>query len=344
MPAAEAIELLVGMQAQVPVTPYIGLWSRLEDFDPAELSGAIERREAVRMPLMRATIHLVSAGDALGLYPVMASVLARTFSGQSNFVRGLAGADTCEIAALGRVLLEDRPRTRSELRPILSEHWPDADADSLAYAVSYLVPHVQVPPRGLWQASGQAKLTTPQRWLGSELAAGSSPDDAILRYLAAFGPSTTADMRTWSGLSGLREVVDRLRPRLRTFRDERGRELFDLPGAELPDPDTPAKPRYLPEYDNVMLSHADRARVMPVDRRARMPAGKGGALGSVLMDGFLGGMWRTARRRGVATLRVEPLERPSKEEASALSEEGDRLLRLLEPDADTHDVELACAA
>ena len=292
------------------------------------------------MPLMRATIHLVTSKDALSLYPVMRSVLARTFSSQSNFVRGLAGADTAEIAALGRRLLEERPRTRAQLRPLLSARWPDAEADSLAYAVSYLVPHVQVPPRGLWRASGQATLTTPEAWLHTDLGAGTSPDAVVLRYLSAFGPATTADMRTWSGLSGLRAVVERLRPGLRTFRDEQGRELFDLPDAPRPDPDTPAPARFLPEYDNVMLSHADRARVSGGVSGVRMPAGKAGILGSLLVDGFFGGMWRITRDRDHALLRIERLPHLSTTDLDGLSEEGARLLAFAEPEAGTHEVEL----
>ena len=342
MPAAEAVEHLVGQQAQVPITPYIGLWSRLEGFEPAELSGAIERREAVRMPLMRATIHLVTSSDALSLSGVTRSVLARTFSGQSNFVRGLAGADTEEITAFGRRLLEERPRTRVELRPLLSERWPDADADALAYAVSYLVPHVQVPPRGLWRASGQATLTTPEAWLGTGTDPPVSTGEVIVRYLAAFGPAGTADMRTWSGLSGLRAVVERLRPSLRTFHDEKGRELFDLPDAPRPDPDTPAPTRFLPEYDNVMLSHADRGRVTGGVSGVQMPEGRAGVLGSLLVDGFFGGMWRITRRRGLAVLRIEHRGGISRGQREDLAEEGARLLAFVEPEAGSRDVELVC--
>jgi hypothetical protein len=163
----------------------------------------------------------------------------------------------------------------------------------------------------------------------------------VARYLGAFGPATTADMRTWSGLSGLRDVVERLRPSLRTFRDEQGRELFDLPDAPRPDPDTPAPTRYLPEYDNVMLSHADRARVTGGVSGAQMPEGKAGVLGSLLVDGFFGGMWRITRRGGLAVLRIEHRRGVTKEEREDLAEEGARLLAFVEPGAESRDVELA---
>jgi hypothetical protein len=336
--AAETIEHLVGMQAQEPITPYIGLWTRLEEFEPAELSELIAERQAVRASLMRATIHLVTARDALALRPVMQPVLAGTFA-SSVFSRNLAGLDIDEIVAFGKALVEERPRTRAELRPLLAERWPGFDPDSLAHAVSFNVPLVQVTPRGLWGQSGQAAFTTIENWLGRPLAADSSPDEAVLRYLAAFGPATVADIRTWSRLTGLREVVARLRPRLRRFQDERGRELFDLPDVPLPDPETPAPPRFLPEYDNVMLSHTDRDRIVSGNRFLPMPAGKG-PLGALLVDGFLRAMWRIIREQDKARLVIELGGPLTKEEQTAVVDEGARLLAFVAGDTRNHDVEL----
>jgi hypothetical protein len=337
--AAETIEHLVGMQAQEPGNPYIALWSRLEGFDPEELSRMIADRLAVRSSLMRATIHLVTARDCLALRPVMQSVLERTFA-SSAFARNIAGVDLGELLAAGRNLLEERPRTRAELRPLLAERWPGYDADSLASAIGFLLPLVQVPPRGLWGKSGQAVLTTVEAWLGRPLDPDPTPDDLVLRYLAAFGPATVGDIRTWSRLTGLRPVLERLRPHLRTFRDERGRELFDLPGAPHPDPETPASPRFLPEYDNILLSHDDRVRIIPDNRGLPMPAGRGGELGSLLVDGFLGGMWRITRGRGKATLVIEAGGPWTKAEETAVVEEGARLLAFVAADAEDHDVQI----
>ncbi len=337
--AVETIEHLLGMQAQVPGNPYIALWSRLDEFQPDELSRLIADRQVVRTSLMRATIHLVTARDCLALRPVMQSVLERAFA-SSAFARNIAGVDLDAVLAAGKSLLEERPRTRAELRPLLAERWPGYDADSLASAISFLLPVVQVTPRGLWGTSGQPRLTTVEAWLGHPLDRDPTPDNAVLRYLAAFGPATVADIRIWSRLTGLRAVIERLRPRLLTFRDERGRELFDLPNAPRPDLETPAPPRFLPEYDNILLSHDDRGRIVGDNRGLPMPAGRGGELGSLLLDGFLGGMWRINLVGGTATLVIEAAGSWTRADHVAVTDEGARLLALVASDVGGHKVEV----
>ena len=324
-PAAEVIEKLVGMQAQAPNAPYVGLWTRLVDFHPDELAELITGRRVVRTTLMRATIHLVTARDCLALRPVVQPVVERSFAG-SPFARHVAGLDQDELAGLGRTLLAERPRSRAELAPLLAQRWPDRDVDSLVYAVTYRTPLVQVPPRGVWGSTGPAAWTPVETWLGSPVGADRTPDDAVLRYLAAFGPASVMDVQAWSGLTRLKEVLERLRPGLRTFRDGNGRELFDVPDGPLPDPETPAPPRFLPEYDNVLLSHADRSRVIAEKRPVVLFPGNGAVMGNLLVDGFYRATWKIVRDKDSATLTVDPFAGLSKKDIAEVSAEGERLL------------------
>ena len=341
MSAADAIEHLAGMQAQLPTAPYVGLWTRLDGFAHAELAGLLTDPAVVRIALMRSTVHLVTAPDCLALRPVIQPCLDRALKG--TFGKRLDGLDVAEIATAGRALVEERPLMFSELGERLRERWPDRDALALAMAVRTAVPLAQLPPRGVWGVGGQAVHTTTEAWLGRPLDQVTAPDAMVLRFLAAFGPASVMDVQTWSGLTRLREVADRLRPRLRTFVDEHGTELFDLPDAPRPDAGTPAPLRLLPEYDNLLLSHADRARVISDEHRKRYQKDRGPMRGSVLVDGFFRGLWRIERVRGTATLVVEPYERLSTADADALAAEGARLLGFAAGDARDHDIRLAAA-
>ena len=329
-----AIERLVGMQAQIPNSPYIGLWTRLEEFRPQALAELMNERRTVRIVLMRSTIHLVTARDCLALRPVLQSVMDRNLYVGSHFGRRIRGMDTEALVAAGRALLEEQPRTNAELGKLLSIRWPDRDASALAYVMRNLAPLVQVPPRGIWGASGQPTCTTAEAWLGRSVETDPLPDRMILRYLAAFGPATVGDIQIWSGLSALGKAIERLRPRLRVFRNEGGRELFDVPDGLLPDPDTPAPPRFLPVYDNLLLSHADRTRIIADEHRKLAGAG----LGTVLLDGFVRGTWKITRHRSTATLIVEPFKRLSKKDTAALTKEGAQLLAFVATDADVQDI------
>jgi hypothetical protein len=324
----ETVEHLVGLQAQAPFPPYYGLWSRLDGFRPGDLSSLILERRVVRIGLMRGTIHLVSADDCLRLRPVLQPVLERGL--RANFGRQLTGVDRAALAAAGRVLVEDRPMTFSELGAALSPQWPGHPPNALAQGVRALVPLVQVPPRGVWGQSGQAAHTSAESWLGRPLDAAASAEQVVTRYLAAFGPATVADAQAWSGLTRLRDVIEPLRPRMRTFRDEHGRELFDLPDAPRPDPDTPVPVRLVAEFDNLILSHADRARVISEPDRQRLYSRNGIFPGTVLIDGFVRGMWRVTTARGVATLAIE-LFREADGDRDAVAAEGERLLEFAAP-------------
>lgn len=330
-PAADAIEHLVGMQAQAPLAPYVGLWTRLEGFRAEELAELMLARDVVRTSLMRVTIHLVTARDCLALRPVLQPIFERRFP-SSAYHRGIEGLDR-EVLAAGRALLEERPLTRAQLGSILAERWPDREAGDLSATVTMLLPLVHVTPRGVWGSSGQATFTTTETWLGQPLDPKPSVEQLVVRYLGAFGPASVMDAQNWSGLTKLGEVFERLRPRLVTFRSEGGRELYDLPDAPRPDPGTPAPVRFLPEYDNVLLGHADRARVMEADQIVPLRPGSGSAMGTVLVDGFYRAMWRIGRDGDTARLVVEPFKRLSKKDAAGVAREGERLVKFAAAEA-----------
>ena len=323
--ALAATERLIGLQAQAPLAPYVGLWSRLATFQAAELAGALADRTAVRASLMRATIHLVSADDALALRPLIQPVLERGFA-NSPFARQIAGIDRHELLQAGRALLEERPLTSAELGRALARRWPEHDPESMAYALGYLLPLVQVTPRGLWGRTGSPARTTMTAWLGRPLDAAWSLETLVLRYLGAFGPASVMDAQAWSGLTRLRGVFDGLRAELATFRDVAGREVFDLPDAPRPEPDSHAPVRFLPEYDNVLLGHADRSRIIPAGRSIPLPPGNGATMGTILIDGMYAGTWRIRRAEDRATLTIQPFERVGTADEAALVDEGSRLV------------------
>jgi hypothetical protein len=336
---AQAIEHLAGLQCQEPPAPFYGLWSRLERFEAAELVALLEAHEVLRTTLMRVTLHLTTTGDFLAWRPVHQAMIEKRFAGCPS-ARQLGGADVAEVVEAGYAALAGTPATTAEIGRMLAQRWPGADPTALAYAVRFHAPLAQLPPRGtsLEKAGGRAVVAPVPELTGRELAAGTAPDALILRYLAAFGPASVADMRMWSGLPGLAAVVERLRPQLRTFADERGRVLFDLPGAPLATGDEPAPPRFLPWFDNLLLGHDDRSRVLPYGHRLGVVGGSA----FVLVDGFARATWRIERSAGAATLRIQPLEELG--EVPGLEAEGERLLAFAAPGAARREIALAAAA
>jgi hypothetical protein len=337
MPMLDAIERLVGLQAQTPHSWYHGLWTRLEGFQPERLAELLINRQVARIALMRSTIHLVTARDCLWLRPLTQPVIERGARG--SFGRHWVGLDIEAVAAAGRALVEEKPRTFSELGNLLAVRWPDRPPAALAQIIRAWTPLVQATPRGVWGMSGPAAHTTVEAWLGRPLATNPSVEELILRYLAAFGPATVKDIQTWSGLTRLSELTDRLRPRLVTFRDEQGRELFDLPDAPRPDPEIPAPPRFLYDYDNLLLSHSDRTRFI-TDRYHKQGFTMDGPMPCIaLVDGFTNAAWKVIRSRNSATLTIKPFTRLSSKDTAALTEEGSRLLAFAAPDARAHDIQ-----
>ncbi|OKJ65769.1 winged helix DNA-binding domain-containing protein [Streptomyces sp. CB02261] len=330
--AAEAVGHLLGLQAQNTKPPYYALAARLEGFRPEQLSALMESREVARIVTMRSTVHTHTARDAVALRGlVQPGAIDRELA---IFVSrgGLDGVDLDRLSVLARALVDERPRTPKELREELLQEWPDADPQSLSVAARCLLPLVQVTPRGLWGRGGQVALTTTDTWFQDDAGAEAAADidETVLRYLGAFGPASVKDMQTWGGLTRLGEAFERLRPRLLVFRSERGTELFDLPDAPRPDEDTPAPPRFLPEFDNLLLSHADRTRVVSAGHRSRTWTGNQ-AHRVFLLDGFLAGLWFLDETKERTTMTIEPFETPGRAARAALAAEAERTLRIMAP-------------
>lgn len=320
-----AVERLVGLQAQEPPDPYLALWSRLDGFDPDEVGRLLEERTLVRIVVMRGTVHLVSAVDALVLRPLCQPVLDAELRRHQEFKDPLAALDLpAMMAVLRPQVVEAGPLSGAELRALVEAEFPDLDrlqARAVAWACRNLLDMVQAPPRGVWGRAGQVRTMPLDAWVGRPLDPAPSIDDVVLRYLAAFGPASVADVAAWSRLTSFREVLDRLAPRLRPFRSESGRELWDLPDAPRPDPDTPAPVRFLPEYDNVLLSHADRSRFDGRPGFDIPPPVKG----TVLVDGVVRAVWHPVDE-GLAVRTFGAL---AKRATASVAAEGRRLLRFL---------------
>ena len=327
------VDALGGLQAQEARPPFIGLWSRLAGFDGGDLLAALHDRRLVRVTYLRGTLHLATAERYLALRSTLRPMLESSLRMLGSRAAGL---DVNKVIPAARHLLAGRPLTFNELRPLLVEAFPEVNDRALGYVVRTYLPLVMVPTADRWAFPSVARFALADEWLSAAPAPDPDPAALVRHYLAAFGPATAADVQEWSGVAGLRDVVAGLRDELRVVRDHRGRELVDLPDAPLPDQDTPAPPRFLPEFDNLVLAHADRTRLVADQFRPLLVTKNLRVRPTFLVDGFVRGTWRIERKRGTATLYATPFEPLPKGAAEALAEEADALLRFTEPDATTH--------
>jgi hypothetical protein len=326
------------MQAQVARPPFVGLWTRVENFQREELARLFARRKVVRGSFLRGTLHLASTKDYERLRAATQPAVDRAM--RSILRDRLKTFDFDATVADARAFFTAEPRTFDELRDHFEAQKGKGDVRARAFAARCQLPLVQLPTDDdPWSFPAAARFALADEWLGRPLPLGDpDPRELVLRYLAAFGPATATDAQVWSGLSSLRATFDDLRAQLRVFRDERGRELFDLPKAPRPDADTDAPVRFLPEFDNLVLAHDDRSRVIADEHRPVLITKNLQIPGAFLVDGMVAGTWKIERKKRAATLVVVSFAALPKPAREALEAEGERLVRFVEPDADAFDV------
>jgi len=335
-----AIERLVGMQAQLSSAPFVGLWTRLNSFQRGDLASAIENRDVVKVTLMRATLHLVSAADYLRFRTTFNPVLE---GAAESITQKRTPIDKERVLKVAHDFIAEKPRTFAEISAMLSAEMPDSDVGAMRYTVRTHIPMVQVPITTGWSYPGTPAFTLADVWLGKPIPDHDNLREVVLRYLAAFGPASIADIQTWSylPLPILKETVEKLRPELTIYRDEKKKELFDVADAPVPDGDLPAPIRFLPEFDNILLSHKLRTRILADEHRKKvyLPALRVAA--TILVDGFVGGVWKVEKVKGVATLNIEPLVPLTKTQRSEMETEAEPLVRFIEPDAKGYAIKWA---
>lgn len=341
-----AVEQLAGLQAQDPGPPFVGLWTRIEDFHINELLDAIEARAVVRGTLQRGTLHLVSSRDYLAFRASLQPALDQALRVLGARAEGL---DVAALLPVARELLADGPLTFGALRPLLAERFPQVDERALGYAVRTNLPLVMEATDDRWGYARSSRFTLAEDWLAevsgdddrAALQHSPSPeaaDQLVRRYLAAFGPASPQDFQSWSGVPDSEASFERLRDELAVFTDERGGELLDLPDAPRPLADTEAPARFLPEFDNIVLGHADRSRIIADKHRPGLVTKNLRVRATFLWDGFAAGTWTVERSKKSATLKIEPFQTLPAGAIRALKREGERLLEFTDEHATSRSV------
>lgn len=330
-----AIEGLAGLQAQLASAPYVGLWTRLRDFRREDLATEIENRKVIKATMMRVTLHLCTAEDYLRFRTTFQPVLI----GAANALakqRG-QGFDLDKVLKAARKFIGEKPRTFAEISDMVTKLMPDHDVGAMRYSVRTHIPLVQVPIATGWSYSSKPEFTLAESWIGRPISPEDNLRELVFRYLAAFGPASVTDAQTWLGMK-LKETFEKLRPELQTYRGEGRLELFDLPGVSLPAEDIPAPVRFLPEYDNLLLSHSNRTRVIANEYRSKVYLPGLRVAATILVDGFVRGAWKIEKTKTEATLVIEPFDKLTKKDHGALTEEGEQLVRFVEPTAKSFGV------
>lgn len=320
-----AIKQVAGLQGQLANPPYMGLWSRLQAFQRRDLTHLLEQKAVVRTSMMRRTLHLTTAEDYLAFRPALQALHTQNLTTYFD-QRCIDGISQERLLAEIQAYVRAKPRTNVELRALLEELLPDG-GERLLYRVRAYLSLIQVFPGGVWGVGGSPAYANAEAWLGRSFRPAKESLPYLIRsYLAAFGPASVKDLQLWSGLTRLQSAIEALRADLRVFRDEQGRELFDVQNAPLPPADTPAPVRFMPDFDNLILAHADRRRFIADEYRPFVFPGNSRVLPTFLVDGFVRGVWQIERISGGARLLIQPFEPLTQQVRQEVYEEGERLL------------------
>jgi len=314
LPVQAAVERICAIQAQWPQSPYIALWTRLIGFRKEQLTRALEEKRVVKSQLFRITLHITSARD----YPYYA---AAWLPAARDTTPGVTTKKLDELSALVQKAATKGPVTQAEVEELAAE-----GMRGFRWRTRTLAPLLHLPPSGTWSHYGRVQLRAMQAYLGVGLPAREAgAEHLVKRYLAAFGPATQQDLLRFAGVrvGDVRAGLDRLD--LRTFRDDRGRVLLDLPRAPLPDGDTPAPVRFLPKWDSSLLGYAppERTRILPEKYRRTVIRKNGDVIPTVLVDGFVAAGWNVDRK---GKLEISPLRRLTKAERAEIDAEGELLV------------------
>lgn len=330
MGVPQMCEHLVGLQAQDMLPPFVGLWNRISAFDPGVVSAGLQDRSLARITLMRGTIHLVTARDALRIAPHIQAQLEKIPFRKGFHYGATVGMDPEQVRGYGDQALGTEPVAAAELRCRAQQIWPDRDGQALLQTWLYQLPVMQTPPRGMWRRSDRPIWARTESWLGAPFDENYHVGELILRYLRAFGPATTSDMQTWSRLTGLREIVAGLGDQVRSYASESGGVRYDVVDGELADPDCPAPVRFLGWFDNVLLSHKDRRHIIGENPSALSNFAVNVA--AVLVDGYVSGWYKVHVSSHAAIVKLLPLRPFTQAERAEIMTEAMALLGFLEPE------------
>lgn len=324
----DVIASLMGLQAQESAPPFVALWNRIVGFTPDLLEQLLLDRQAVRAMMMRGTQHIVTTADYLRFQPLFAPILAQQ---QRSFTKRLAGADPLEIRDFAAQLLGDGSLwTRPQLAKALNARWPEADGTMLARTAQHLLAVVHPPPDGMWGANVQTPIMLARDWVGTPADTKDANAQLVLRYLRAFGPAAPADIRAWSGITGIREVLQTLEPSLVHHQDQNGRDLVDIPDGVIADPDVAIRPVLMARFDNALQGYDDRTRIVTDDYRKLASSDP-----MVLIDGMVAGRWtfkRSTSHKQPACLKIELFSTAPASQIELLETEARALLAFYTPE------------